>query len=373
VLPAEVAGSGCWPGNSCGLQTMSPDNHVATTTELARMVRLPGVLGRCVAFAGAHGSPASEMWPSRQVTVNCALWRPVAPADAAARLGAPRRQLGQPFTVDNRGGANGVPAASFVARSRRTSPTRSSRRRADHHPPLIQMLNYDPGKDLVPSASCAPAPTSSSSSPPAGPGKTRLAELSPCEATPEQLTTPRRHGRIIPSPRLVGVAAGLDLVHVPTRAARRRSTGWALGAVAEYRHHFGNAVRFDPAGESVSESSCAGWGGDCVAEKRYRWQMPSRHVALAGGERAGGGGTLPAYRITSWNGFLVSGPAPRRTIIAAGGRAKAAACDPVIADRLVKLGIRAGRHTPGPSSPTSSAPRRPRSARPLAVACVEAG
>jgi tripartite-type tricarboxylate transporter receptor subunit TctC len=79
-----------------------------------------GMLAAYITIGVASGcSPASaEDWPSRPVKV-IVPYGPGGIADTLARLTADRlaKSLGQPFIVENKGGAGGIIGTEFAARS----------------------------------------------------------------------------------------------------------------------------------------------------------------------------------------------------------------------------------------------------------------
>jgi tripartite-type tricarboxylate transporter receptor subunit TctC len=76
-------------------------------------------LGMASALSASRGAAAQEAWPSRPVTV-VVPWGPGGSTDTFARLLAARlsTDLGKPFPIDNRFGANGTIGFASVARSR---------------------------------------------------------------------------------------------------------------------------------------------------------------------------------------------------------------------------------------------------------------
>ena len=97
-------------------------------------------------------SRASSDWPTRPVTI-------IVPfvaggnTDMMARLAAERlsAKFGQPFVIENRGGAGGVTGAAQVARSAPDGYTFLFGAGSQLVlAPLLQKVGYDPDKDLIP-------------------------------------------------------------------------------------------------------------------------------------------------------------------------------------------------------------------------------
>jgi tripartite-type tricarboxylate transporter receptor subunit TctC len=109
-------------------------------------------LGCLAVFAsGASVSAAAQEWPTRAVRVMVP-YGPGGVTDIMARVSADRlsRELGQPFVIENRGGAGGVIGTEAALRSPRDGYTiffGSTTQVASS--PLIHKIKYDPRKDLV--------------------------------------------------------------------------------------------------------------------------------------------------------------------------------------------------------------------------------
>src|SRR4051812_13527261 len=98
------------------------------------------------------GLQASSDWPTRPVTI-------IVPfiaggnTDMMARLAAERlsAKFGQPFVIENRGGAGGITGAAQVARSAPDGYTFLFGAGSELVlAPLLQKVGYDPDKDLIP-------------------------------------------------------------------------------------------------------------------------------------------------------------------------------------------------------------------------------
>ena len=115
--------------------------------------RRPSTLA--IAFALAALSPCASQasdWPTRPVTI-------IVPfvaggnTDMMARLAAERlsAKFGQPFVIENRGGAGGITGAAQVARSTPDGYTFLFGAGSQLVlAPLLQKVGYDPDKDLIP-------------------------------------------------------------------------------------------------------------------------------------------------------------------------------------------------------------------------------
>lgn len=94
---------------------------------------------------------AQEAFPSRPVSV-VVPWAPGGPTDAFARVISQRlsTDLGQPFVVDNRAGANGTIGMGFAARARPDGYTIVITPNSTYAvAPHLYQLPYDQGRDFV--------------------------------------------------------------------------------------------------------------------------------------------------------------------------------------------------------------------------------
>jgi tripartite-type tricarboxylate transporter receptor subunit TctC len=113
-----------------------------------------GLLVACVTIglASGRGPASAEDWPSRPVKI-VVPYGPGGIADTLARLTADRlaKSFGQPFIIENKGGAGGTIGTEFAARSPNDGYTLYFAGGAQFTVnPLIKKLSYDPIKDLTP-------------------------------------------------------------------------------------------------------------------------------------------------------------------------------------------------------------------------------
>jgi tripartite-type tricarboxylate transporter receptor subunit TctC len=104
----------------------------------------------CVALS--FGSAAAQDWPTRPVKVVVPNG-PGGVSDTLARLTSKRlaKMFGQPFVIDNRGGAGGIIGTEFAARSPNDGYTLYFGGGAQFTVnPLTKKLTFDPLKDLTP-------------------------------------------------------------------------------------------------------------------------------------------------------------------------------------------------------------------------------
>ena len=104
-----------------------------------------------VVFAFAAATAHAQAWPAKPVRVIVA-FAPGGSLDFVTRIVAERlsQDLGQPFVVENRAGANGNVAAEFVAKQPPDGYTVLASADALPSSAHLYKLGFDPMKDLVP-------------------------------------------------------------------------------------------------------------------------------------------------------------------------------------------------------------------------------
>ncbi len=113
-----------------------------------------------IALLAVAASAGAQSWPAKPIR----LVLPVAPgggADTIARLVSQKvgAAVGQPFIIDNRGGAGGNIAAEIVARAEPDGHTLVMVLSSHTiNPSLYKKLNYDPAKDFTPITLLARSP-----------------------------------------------------------------------------------------------------------------------------------------------------------------------------------------------------------------------
>ena len=119
-----------------------------------RLVRAAGVMSSYALICAAlsFGSAAAQDWPTRPVKVVVPNG-PGGVSDTLARLTSTRlaKMFGQPFVIDNRGGAGGIIGTEFAARSPNDGYTLYFGGGAQFTVnPLTKKLTFDPLKELTP-------------------------------------------------------------------------------------------------------------------------------------------------------------------------------------------------------------------------------
>jgi len=284
--------------------------------------------GLALAATSAAMASAAE-WPIRTVTV-VTPYAAGGNTDIMARMVSQKlaEAFGQSFIIDNRVGAGGALAASYVAQAApdgytlffAASPVIAVL-------PKIQKVNFDPHKDFIPVSVFG-----------TGPFALAIASTIPAHTIPELVAYGKAHPLTYGSGgtgslghlagALVLARAGLDAVHVPFRGGGPAMTALLGGQVDMY---FGNASEIVPAS---GNSAIRILGVATDTRMRQLPQIPTVSEFY------------PDFALSSWNGFLAPAKTPREIVDKLAAQVIAAAHDPTIIARLADLGIEANGTTP---------------------------
>ncbi|MBI3435317.1 MAG: tripartite tricarboxylate transporter substrate binding protein [Proteobacteria bacterium] len=268
-------------------------------------------------------------WPNRTVTV-------VVPfaaggnTDIMARIASQRlaEVFKQNFVVENRVGAGGAIAASYVAQAAPDGYTLFFAAAPQIAVlPQVQKVNYDPHKDFVPVSIFG-----------TGPFILAISGAIPAKTIPEFVAYAKTRaisygsGGIGSVGHLSGALfvarARLDAVHVPFRGGAPAMTALLGGQVEMY---FGNAADIIPHVEG-GKARVIG----IAAEKRMRLLPDVPTVSE----------TYPDFALSAWNGFLVPAKTPTTIVERLAREVIAITKDPAVIAQLTKLGIEPNGTTP---------------------------
>jgi tripartite-type tricarboxylate transporter receptor subunit TctC len=271
----------------------------------------------------AYAALASD-WPARPITV-VVPYAAGGNTDTMARIVGERlaARLGQSVIIENIAGASGAIGAGTVARA---APDGYSLLFASASQiiiaPLVQKTGYDPQKDFVPVGifgagpyilgvkSALPVSTFQEliAYAKANPGKLNYASAGP-------------GGIIHLTTALLAARAGVTLTHVPYKAGAPALNGLLTGEIDIY---FGNAS------ELLQQAASGRVKLLAVSSAARLPKLPDMPTVSE---------FYPGFLVTSWNGFLAPAGTPQPVIRRLAQETRAAAQDPVIAERLRTLGI----------------------------------
>jgi tripartite-type tricarboxylate transporter receptor subunit TctC len=268
-------------------------------------------------------------WPAKTVTA-------VVPfaaggnTDVMARMASSylSTALKQNFVVENRVGAGGALAATYVAQAAPDGYTLLFGAAPQIAVvPRIQKVNYDPLKDFTPVSVF-------------GTGPFILAINAALPAKTMQEFVAYGKGRKLNygsggvgsighlSGALFVARAGLDSVHVPFKGGGPAMQALVGGQIDMY---FGNAAEIIPQADSGKVRILG------VATDKRMQQLPNVPTISE---------LFPNFSLNSWNGFLVPAKTPQAIVDKLAQQVIAAARDPAIIAQLDKLGIEANGTTP---------------------------
>jgi tripartite-type tricarboxylate transporter receptor subunit TctC len=249
-----------------------------------------------------------------------------------ARLAADSltHKFGQPFIIENRGGAGGVTAAALVARAAPDGYTflfgaGSQLTLA----PLVQRVSYDPDKDLIPVTEFG-----------TGPQIFGVKADMPVDTLPDFIAYARaRPGKLsyagVGTQTVTSIAAGvlkaragLDMILVPYKGGVQAVADLVAGHVDMY---FGNASEMLP---------YLGSGKMKLLAVATLGRIPQAPDLPAVSE------TLPGFQFGSWNGFMVPGGTPTEIIDKLVEGSIEAVRTPFVKEKLIQSGIVPGGTTP---------------------------
>ena len=284
------------------------------------MRRLIGCLVATCLWAGV---PHAETYPSRQITI-------VVPFAAGSGTDSIARIIGQQLSValkqsvviENKVGASGVIAATYVARSAPDGYTLLMATNSTHsaNPFLFKSLSYDPVKDFTPVAR-------------AGsyvfmlvvgkdlPVKTLPELVAYAKANPGKLTYASGNTTGIVAGETLKSRAGIDVLQVPYK-----STPPALNDVIGGRVSM-MFIDLAPGLEHVRAGTLRALAVTTRERSALLPDLPSLHEA-----------GIPGYDVTSWAGLFAPAGTPPDVVAKLNKEVNAALADPGMHKRLDDLG-----------------------------------
>ena len=283
-------------------------------------------------LACAADAALAQAYPTKPVRIVVA-FAPGGRTDALARLMAQglQERLGQPFVVENRGGASGSLGTDVVAKAPADGYTLLL---ATTGPQAVlpitgKKLPYDPDKDLTPIALIAESYSFFGINP-AVPAKTLAEFIALAKAKPGELNFASSGVGTFNhfAGEFFNVAAGTKITHVPYRGGAPSVTDLVAGN-----------VQMMIGGEFI-ENARAGQVRILASTNPTRWsEMPDVPTMAEAG--------LPAFKAPPiWFGLMGPGGMPRPLVEQINRESVKAFTDPKMTPKLVALGSVARDETP---------------------------
>nr|MBF0684584.1 tripartite tricarboxylate transporter substrate binding protein [Pseudomonas sp.] len=252
--------------------------------------------------------------------------------DAVGRIFAEEisKRLGQPVVVENKPGANATIAASYVANAEPDGYTLFVTTNTSHSaaPWLMKSVSYDPVKDFTPIARGGNLPFLLVANPDR-PYKTVQELVKYAKEHPGKVTYATGNSTGIVAGGTLGVAAGLNILHVPYKGTPQALADLIGGQVDFMFTDFTSGMPFVKSGRLHAMAVSTAKRSELVPE------LPSM-------EEAG----IPNFDINSWNGYFGPAGMPPEIVKTLNTTINEIVNDPDTKARLAALGFDAFSGTP---------------------------
>jgi tripartite-type tricarboxylate transporter receptor subunit TctC len=287
-------------------------------------------IASAAALAAGTGA-ARAAWPERPVTM-VVPFAAGSGTDTVARLVGEQLagKLGQGVVIENRAGANGSVAATYVARANPDGYTLFMTTNTSHsaNPSLMKNLTYDPVADFAPVARMGNLPFLLVTDPKLPVNS--VAELvAHAKANPGKLTYASGNSTGIVAGATFAKRAGIDILHVPYR-----STPPAITDIIGSRI----SMMFVDITASLSQINAGALKALAVTTAERSKLLPN----LPSMQEAG----VPEFDITSWNGVFAPARTPADVVSRLNKEFSAIATDPALVKRFAEIGFDAFPQTP---------------------------
>jgi tripartite-type tricarboxylate transporter receptor subunit TctC len=285
----------------------------------------------CAAFALSTVVSRAQDWPTHPVKI-IVPYGPGGITDVIARVVADRlsKRFGQPFILDNRGGAGGAIGTEIAARAPRDgysiyisggSPLTVV--------PQMQKVSYDPAKDLLPVGMISKNPMAFVVHPDL-PVRSLREFIDYVKARPGQISY--SVGGIGSSshlaPALLVAREGLDMLAVPYQSMPPAVSALLAGTVQMF---FGNIT------DAIEQIRSGKFRLLAVSGEKRSTAFPDAPTVAD---------TLPGFTMIGWHGVFAPAGTPKPVINRLFGAITALASDPEFIKILSNLGIEAVEGTP---------------------------
>jgi tripartite-type tricarboxylate transporter receptor subunit TctC len=290
-----------------------------------------GIAATALAAVLLTGAASAQTYPTRNIT----LVLPFAAGsgtDTTTRLIAAEvgKALGQSIVIDNKPGANGMLAATYVARAAPDGYTLFVTTNTTHsaNPSLMKQLTYDPVKDFTPIARTGNLPFMLVINPDI-PAKTVQELTAYTKANPGKLTYASGSSAAIVMGATYSRRAGLDLLHVPYKSSPPALTDVIGGRVSMMFIDIPTGLPLVAAGKLR---------GLAVTTKERSVLLPD----MPSMQEAG----VPDFDITSWQGWFGPANLPKDIVTRVNAELRKVIENPEIKKQLGERGMDAFSGTP---------------------------
>lgn len=287
-------------------------------------------IASAAALAAGSGT-ARAAYPERPVTL-VVPFAAGSGTDTVARLVGEQlaARLGQGVVVENRAGANGSVAATYVARATADGHTLFMTTNTSHsaNPSLMKNLTYDPVADFAPVARMGNLPFLLVVDPKLPVNS--VAELvAHARANPGKLTYASGNSTGIVAGATFAKRAGINVLHVPYRSTPPAITDIIGGRIS---------MMFVDITASLSQINAGALKALAVTTAERSKLLPN----LPSMQEAG----VPEFDITSWNGVFAPARTPPDVVARLNKELSAIATDPAMVKRFAEIGFDAFPQTP---------------------------
>src|SRR4051794_7992396 len=283
------------------------------------MLNLIRALATLLVFVAT--TAAADTWPSRQITI-VVPFAPGSGTDSIARIIGQYLQtaLGQSVVIENKVGASGVLAATYVARAAPDGYTLLMATNSTHsaNPSLFKTLPYDPVKDFAPVARAGSYVFMLVVNPEL-PAKTLPELVAYAKANPGKLTYASGNTTGIVAGETLKSKGGIDLLHVPYK-----STPPALNDVIGGRVSM-MFIDLAPGLEHVRAGTLRALAVTTKERSALLPDLPSLHEA-----------GIPGYDVTSWAGLFAPAGTPGEIVTRLNDEVRKIIADP---DTKAKIAV----------------------------------
>lgn len=282
-------------------------------------------------FLAGQGTVFAQTWPQKPVRV-IVPYGAGGNTDILARIASERLSsiFGQPFLVENRVGASGAIAGEFVARSAPDGYTFFFCASPQIQiVPLVQKVGYEPFKDFA-FVSIVGANPSILGVYPGIPAKTLKEFIEYARSNVGKLNYGSGGAGSFShlTSLLLATRAGLEMTHVPYKGGAQTTMALASGEIQMY---FGNGTELVPLAKQGKVRLLG-----ITSANRYA-ELPEVPTIAE---------SYPGFKMMTWNGYLAPAATPKGIIERVSQAVAKAVRDPVIAERMAKLGIDAVGNSP---------------------------